>query len=72
MRNGSPSPFYAQRRLPFHGLHPLGFLSYNDIPPIKIALSSHASYTSLGNVVDLVKLELVFLYFPLFTLGDEK
>ena len=39
MRNGSPFPFYVQRRLPFHGPHPLGFLSSNNISHMKNALS---------------------------------
>ena len=51
MSNGSPSLFYAKRRLPCHAPHPLGFLSSNNIPPMKTALSSHASYSSLGIAV---------------------
>ena len=39
MRNGSPSPFYAKMGLPCHGPHPLWFLSSNNIPPMKTALS---------------------------------
>ena len=70
--NGSPSPFYTKRRLPFHGPHPLGFLSSNNIPPMKTALSHLVTHSPHAALFDLVKLDLVSLHFPLFTLGDAK
>ena len=72
MSNGSPSLFYAKRRLPCHGPHPLGFLSSNNIPPMKTTLSHLVTHSLHAALFDLVKLGLVFLYFPLFTLGDDK
>ena len=72
MRNGSPSPFYANMRLPCHGPHPLGFLSSNNIHPMKTSLSHLVTDSLHAALIDLVKLGLVFFHFPLLTLRDEK
>ena len=72
MSNVSPSLFYAKRMLPCHGPHPLGFLSSNNIPLMKTALSHLVTHSLHAALFDLVKLVLVFLHFPLFTLGDDK
>ena len=46
--------------------------STRNISPSQSVLSSQASHTLLGSVVDLVKLDLVLMQLPLFTLEGEK
>ena len=43
-----------------------------NISPSQTMLSSQASHTLLGSVVDLVELDLVLMHLPLFTLECEK
>ena len=46
--------------------------STNNLSPSQTALSSQASHTLLGSAIDLVKLDLVLMHFPLFTLEGAK
>ena len=46
--------------------------STRNLSPSQTTLSSQASHTLLGSTVDLVKLDLVLMQLPLFTLEGEK
>ena len=46
--------------------------STNVLLPIQTTLSSQAIHTLLGSAIDLVKLDLVLMHFPLFTLEGAK
>ena len=46
--------------------------STKNIYPSQTVLSSQASHTLLGSVVDLIKLDLVLMHLPLFTLEGAK
>ena len=49
------------------GSHSLGFPPPRNLPPTITALSPLMSYSIHTSVVDLVKFDLVHMYFPLFT-----
>ena len=46
--------------------------SKKNLSPSQTVLSSQESHTLLCSAVDLVKLDLVLMHFPLFTLEGEK
>ena len=52
--------------------HTLGFLPPKYISPIHPALSFKVIHSLYGSAIDLVKLDLVLMHLPLFTLEGEK
>ena len=67
-----PLPPFMQVNASFPWTPHIRVCSTNNISPSQTALSSQARHTLLGSAVDLVKLDLVLMQLPLFTLEGEK